>query len=371
VNSSEFPNIFPEIGPVTRNILFADFNDGPAGFNDTAWECEYEAILRHGLAGVAERVIREHSLALPDKIRESFQKAHFDSMAMTSTIVRQSLGGLEALASANVPFVVTKGPGIARAGVTLSDRPFVDLDVLVPPSSFGRAHDALASVGYQAASTSEQPWRSFNRFCREATNLRTDKGGSIDLHHRISPWYWSTRLSVDYLKRHVRPKEIFGVNLPLVSPEHNLLVVALHVVSDKTQPGQTVRVWRDLLVLTTKCSAQSVAQVADETGLSGWLSWILKCLPSEVQPTDLLELLDSQSRKLIGGRRLKLLLPPRLGSRHVLGEALRLPVPRAALFAAGMLVPSSNYLVDRFPDERHRYLVWWRSAIQNVLSGPK
>jgi hypothetical protein len=164
---------------------------------------------------------------------------------------------------------VTKGPGIALEGATVADRAYIDLDVLVEPVHFNAARCALSSVGYKEEIRSVQPWRSFDQYCREAINLRTEGGGSIDLHHRVAPWYWSTGLSRNLLRAAVRPTDVFGLQLPLVSAEHNLLVAALH--SDKNHTGQTYRAWRDLLVLARRCCVDSVVkQLAKRDYTNGW-----------------------------------------------------------------------------------------------------
>ena len=86
--------------------------------------------------------------------------------------------------------------------------------------------------------------------------------------------------------------------------------------------------------------------------------------PAEVQPVELLDRLGDQA-EIHAIWRLKMLLPPRFGSRHLLGQVFRLPVSHAVLFTAGMLVPSPGYLRTRYPKHRHPYLKWWSSLHEN------
>jgi hypothetical protein len=364
-HSEGLPNIFPRLGPVSKLVLFADFYNQDASPSEEEWCAECELLIRYGLAGVANRLIRQRSLAVPMEILRRLREAQFVDMTVSSTTVKKSAGGLEALRSARIPFVITKGPGIALEGINIADRPFMDLDVVVEPRRFMDARRVLASIGYAEKDRTKQPWDSLNRVCREAVNLRTEDGGSIDLHHRVPPWYWSSGLTLEVLKDKASSRAIFGVNIPLVAPEHNLLVAALHVVSDKSRPGQNYRVWRDVLVLARKCSTDAAAKAASDTNLTTWLAWILGCLPSEVQPRELLDRLRNHPARLQGSWRLRMILPPKFGSRHLLGQAFRLPAPNAALFAASMLVPSPEYLRMRYPDERHPYRTWWRSTHKN------
>jgi Uncharacterised nucleotidyltransferase len=374
IHRDALPNIFPTLGPAMSFVLFSGFNMAE-GENVTGqdWDGECSSLVSNGLAGVARRVIADRSLSVSAGTMKRLQDAEFDDMTRTAVAVERSLLGIDSLVSADIPFVVIKGPGIARASTSLSDRPFMDLDVFVAPTNFEEARRALASIGYEENAATRPTWDVFNRFCREAVNLRTTSGGSIDLHHRVSPWLWSRGLTFEFLHRGACVSEVFGIPMQLASLEHNLLVAALHVVSDKSRPGQTYRIWRDLLVLAKRCSNDSILHAASQTDLCGWLAWILSCLPEAVRPTALVSELEAREASIPSHRRLQMLLPPRFGSRHQLGQIFRLPVLHAALFAAGMAVPSPGYLQLLYPASRHRYLTWWGSVPRKFVreaSGP-
>jgi hypothetical protein len=350
---------------VARFVLFSDFLPEHPPTNEHAWRSEADLLVREGLAGVAVRLYRDYSLNLPADVLEILEHAQFNDMAATTAMVSRSQGGIQALRKAGIPFVITKGPGIAMLAPSISDRPFTDLDLVVEPSRFADAMGTLTASGYREDRLSVQPWESFNRFCREAVNLRTLEGGSIDLHHRIAPWYWSSGLTFDLLEDAASPIDVFGIPLPLISPEQNLLVSALHIVSDKGRPGQSTRVWRDFLLLARNCNLDLALEIASGAGLCGWLSWILKCLPLEFRPEELSSKLLKYNQTIKGRLRLKLLLPPRLGSEHTVGQMYRLPVPNAALFAAGMTIPSPTFLNLRYPDSPHPYLTWWDQSLKH------
>jgi hypothetical protein len=349
-----------------RFTLFADFGDDEPVPSDVAWRAECTSIVTHGLAPVAHRLIHDRSIPAPDDVVKEFRNARFNDSAFTMTVVSRSRAGIDGLRAAGIPFAVIKGPGIASVCGTVSDRPFADLDVVVQPERFLAARDVLRRSGYAEQSRTIQPWDSFNRICREATNLRTPDGGSIDLHHRVSPWYWSSGLSFDHLASGLEETDVFGVRLPLVSTVDNLLVAALHVVSDRSRPGQTFRVWRDLLILLDSCSVDDVVAAATRVRLTDWLAWILSCLPDSVRPDHVIDTLRASPEDLTGGFRLRMLLPPGLGSQHLLGHVFRLPWPNACWFVAGMAVPAPSYLKLRHPTERGRYVRWWVDSLRNA-----
>ncbi|HEY4929207.1 MAG TPA: nucleotidyltransferase family protein [Acidimicrobiales bacterium] len=349
-------------------VVFADFADHGPIPSENAWLVEGPEVIGHGLAGVARRLIHERSLTVPPDITRAIQEAQFEELTMSALAVNRSQAGLAALEAAGVHYAVTKGPGIAILGRAVSDRPYVDLDVVVDPADFGEARNVLARGGFTEREETRQPWSTFDRHCREAVNLRTPIGGSIDLHHRVSPWFWSGELSRAVLAASVPRTGVFGVELPLASPVHNLLACALHVVSDKGRPGQTVRVWRDLVVLVAACDVDEVVQAAAATGLVEWLAWILGCLPVDVRPRELMAKLDGQAGDVRGRFRLTKLMPPGIGANPLLGHAFRLPVPNAALYVAGMLMPSPTFLRHRYPDRGQRYLTWWRDSFRSITT---
>jgi putative nucleotidyltransferase-like protein len=365
------PNIFPDMGPVIRFVLFSEFSREPLDSVEFDWSAELETIISHGLAGLARRAIRDHSISVDNSIVDRLQHFQFLNMQSTAHVVRRSKVGLDCLSEASIPFVLTKGPGIAVHSAAISDRPFVDLDVVVSPSRFRDALSVLRDNDFVENTVTMEPWDSFNRFCREAINLRNQTGGSIDLHHRVSPWYWSGGLSVDLLIESAQVADIFGVELPLASAPLNLMVAALHVVSDRGRPGQTLKIWRDLLVLINSCSPDSILECAHKTDLTEWLGWILGSLPATLQPTDLIDSLAGQGGRTHGQFRLRRLLPPRIGAQHpMLGRMIRIPLPQAAFFTAGTLVPSPSYLRLRYPNSAHRYFKWWRGSLNNFRAEP-
>ena len=355
------PNIFPSIGPATSLVLFSDFVE-PALVTQDDWLNEIGLIVGQGMAGLARRLVHEYAIQLPRSVIELLQQTTFFDQSLTTRTLKCSGSGLQWLSEAEIPYVVTKGPGIALMGRSPSDRPFMDIDVVVAPARFSDALRLLRSTGYSESPLTMQTWDSFNLYCREAVNLRNEDGGSIDLHHRISPWYWSKGITFDLLQRDAIPVTMYGEHFTAVSPIHNLLITALHIVSDKSRPGQTVRAWRDLLVLVEKCPVASVVEAALVTGLIPWLFWILRCLPLDVQPAELLDALAGFDHRINGTSRLKMLMPQRIGAQHPIGQVFRIPLPHAVLYVAGMAMPSPTYLRTRYPDEKRRYSLWLRDS---------
>ena len=277
-----------------------------------------------------------------------------------AAMARNSGGALDSLYEAGIDFVITKGPGIGLLSKSRADRTFGDLDVIVRPEDFLASVQILSGFGFFERLDTRPPRVLFGLHCREAINLRSPNGASLDIHHRIPPWLWSSALTVDVLLRDSVLLDYEGSRFPIASPPHNLLVTALHIVSDQGQPGQTLRSWRDLVLLAQSCDPERTIRSAREAGLCGWLEWIIRSLPEELRPLKLLELLSGDSSPIAHHTRLQMMLSPRATSRRAVEQVLRIPMKKWLYFAVTMAYPCRSYVQVRFPGRRAPYLHWWR-----------
>jgi hypothetical protein len=216
-------------------------------------------------------------------------------------------------------------------------------------------------MGFSERLRNKQPWPIFDRLCREGLNLESATGGSVDLHHHVPPWLWAQDLGFDELCRHQQIVSYAGVDLPCLSAEANLLVAALHLVSDRNRPGRTLLIWRDLAQLAKACDPAIVASLARSAHVDGWLAATIQALPPFARPEAVAAAVGTPSISR-GRRRLRLMLSEggRYGVRAT--QPLRLPLLSAVLHEIGMAVPSPTFLRLRYPAGRHRYIRWWREG---------
>jgi len=125
--------------------------------------------------------------------------------------------------------------------------------------------------------------------------------------------------------------------------------------------------WRDVVTLARGCHSDEVLSVAERCDLVGWLRWIIGELPEEVRPSELSDVLLTSGRRPGNRLRLRHLLPPSFGSRHTIGQALRLPALNSLCYLAGMLVPCRQFLRTKLPGSRLTYVQWWSACIQRFL----
>jgi hypothetical protein len=361
--------LFPKLTAVVEAVLFVDFAEPSEEMLRSAWtNNDLEVIARQRLASLALRMVRTHSLDLPRSYVAALRTASFAASSKTFALTQASARALAALGSTKIPFVVSKGPGVALVCRSLSDRPFTDLDVLVAPADFGRALREMAALGYVEEPQSRPPWPWFCRYCMEAVNLRNPDGGSIDLHHHVPPWLWARELDSKLLIAAGEMRHFSGSDLPLLPPVYNLLVTALHVVSDHDRPGQTLMAWRDVVTLAHASSARDVVAAAEVSGLVGWLRWIIGELPDKVRPTGLWGILESSEAQPSSAFRLRRLLSPAFSSRHAVGHALRLPLANSSCYLAGMVVPSRKFLGAKLAKPTLPYFRWWQDCARRLLN---
>lgn len=117
--------------------------------------------------------------------------------------------------------------------------------------------------------------------------------------------------------------------------------------------------WRDLLTLARVCEPYDVLTLAARYDLVGWLRWIISELPEFVRPVPLWDLLRMSGEEPTNMLRLRHLLPPAVGSRHIIGQALRLPIGNALSYLVAMSVPSRRFLQTKLPGSRFSYVKWW------------
>jgi hypothetical protein len=323
--------------------MFADFDASLVAPTDTQWRRDVEELSNQRLAGTACRLVRERNLPLPSAAITALRNATFDWSVVTTSARQHAGAAQELLSRAGIPSVLTKGIGIALHYPTLLERPFSDVDFLVERAHFRGAMSVLRSEGYVEAQRNRSPRPELDRYTREAVNLESPSGGKVDVHQRLPPWLWSDGLTVRDMLRRATHVPVDGQRLIVASPEDNLLVSALHVVSDRDRPGSTLLAWRDVQVLLDVARPDTLAALARASGMVSWLRWIVSMLPPTASGDRLTSAMAAMTADLRHPRRLRALVAPRRLRGHPITRVLRLPSPRAAVYLAASLAPSAEY----------------------------
>jgi Uncharacterised nucleotidyltransferase len=353
--------LFPPMGRAAERALFHGIDGAPPGASPEDWARDLHLIVHHRLAGLALAAVAADGTKLDQRTEELLTQARETDVVRSMAAEVAAPAAIARLREADVSSVVTKGPGIADTYPQPALRPFRDIDILVSRERFPRARRGLESLGFHSLPDRERPRAYFDLQCREAVNLFRDDGTSIDLHHHIPPWIWGRRLHFQDIRHRAQMFQLPAGTIPVADRLHNLVIACLHLISDGGRPGQTLLIWRDLVSLAHATDPRDGAEEARRVGLDWCLSFVLRALPDFARPPELLHHLGGARPDPAEGFRLRHLLPPAVGSRHVVGQAFRLPFPNAVSFLAGYLVPSRAFLKGRYGSP-NAYRRWWGDA---------
>lgn len=353
--------LLPDMGKGTVQALFHGIPGAPSGAEPEDWARDLHVIGHHRLAGLALAAAAADGTRLDQRTDYLLTQARDSDVVRSMAAEAAAPAAISRLREAGVSSVVTKGPGIADTYPQPALRPFRDIDILVPQEGFVLAKEALEATGFHSLPDRERPRAYFDLHCREAVNLFRDGGTSVDLHHHIPPWIWGRRLRFADIRDRAQPFQLPTGRIPVADRVHNLLIACLHLISDGGRPGQTLLIWRDLVSVARATDPRGGAEEARRIGLDWCLAFVLRALPMYARPTELLRELGAARPGRADGFRLRHLLPPAVGSRHVIGQAFRLPFPNAVSFMAGYLLPSRAFLTGRYGSP-NAYRRWWGDA---------
>lgn len=328
----------PPMSATVRALVFEGFVPLPR-LGPRDWLGAANEIQELGLEGTALRVLSGADLVPLPQLLHSLRTMQFDRVLFSRVQSAAAAEITRDLESHGIMAAVMKGPSVARHYQIQLERTYSDVDILVPTSKFNAAMQRLSEAGYAERSGTEMPRRVLVRFGREATNLHTLEGRSVDVHHHISPWLWGRALSFDIILEGCTRSPDGWLE---VSPVHNLLIVALHLVSDRGVPLKNLRCLRDAAMLLQHCEPRAVVREARRVRLGGWLHWVLGLLPEEVPGRDVLmsELADDA---IPGAWRLRIMLSPTVVRRAGIEQLLRLPLAAWPVFVGSYMVPSHRY----------------------------
>jgi hypothetical protein len=137
---------------------------------------------------------------------------------------------VDALQSAGIRSLLLKGPALSRwLYEDESQRPYVDIDLLVDPATLDRAEQVLNHAGFRRMGLDTLPT---DRPKYAVTLRRSDNGLAVDLHHALlgaegdEPTQWVE------LSRDTTTIEVGGFPVEVLGQPGRALVLALHAAKD-------------------------------------------------------------------------------------------------------------------------------------------
>lgn len=223
-----------------------------------------------GLSGVAARAIAEGDLTLPGRVADSVTRDWAAARAWCDQVDRQCARvaavalrahGEEGLA----PPVLLKGSAVARRYRDPAVRPYVDVDLLVPPDEVQRWSQLLRGLGYWAP---EPEVEAVRRRYQESVNfLSADPSGKAgcDLHACLFIERRARALTYTHVAARSQASAFPGLLEP--ARDMQLIVLALHLAHHTKDTWRLI--WlRDFLELATSEAVDSARRVAADHGVA-------------------------------------------------------------------------------------------------------
>ncbi|PBB97942.1 nucleotidyltransferase family protein [Mesorhizobium sp. WSM3862] len=152
------------------------------------------------------------------------------TMSMNAACIGDSIAIHQVLQDRQIDCVFLKGP--LQQQLLYGDhfmKPSGDVDILVCPSGFAAAREALRSAGYEVAGKSRSVW--WVRFLGEQHMVRDDgvRAATVDLHYRLQQPGSPSPRDIDGFLRRKREVKVAGASMPLISASDTLLLSCISV----------------------------------------------------------------------------------------------------------------------------------------------
>ncbi|HEY9667299.1 MAG TPA: nucleotidyltransferase family protein, partial [Coleofasciculaceae cyanobacterium] len=191
---------------------------------DIDWTYLTQLALRHGvmpllyfnLNNTCPNAVSKTTL---EQYRSYFHTNTLHNLFLTSELLKL----LNMFAEHGIPAIPYKGPVLAASvygNITL--RQFCDLDLLVHTQDFQKSRELLISQGY----------RHWHELGWEAGFINDNNRVHIDLHQRITPWYFPFQLDFDRLWQCLEPICLASTTVVNLSAEDLLLILCVQFSRD-------------------------------------------------------------------------------------------------------------------------------------------
>jgi hypothetical protein len=161
--------------------------------------------------------------AVPKKILQELGEHFYDNTGRNLFLTKELVKVLEFFEAHEIPSIPYKGPVLAASVYgNLALREFGDLDILVNERNYPTAQQLLMDGGYCLA----------KQFENESTLVDPTGRIAVDLHKGLTAREFSCPLSFTYLSGRLERMVLAGTEVPTVSPEDTLLMLAIQITKD-------------------------------------------------------------------------------------------------------------------------------------------
>jgi hypothetical protein len=195
---------------------------------DIEWTYLVRTALAHGVMPLLHRSLHATCPnAVPKAILKQLREHFYANAGRNLFLAKELLKLLHLLEAHEIPAIPYKGPVLAASVYgNLLLRQFGDLDILVRERDYERAQHLLIAQEYRLMKEAE--W--------ESTFLNRSERVAVDLHKGLTPREFPCPLNFEYLSRRLRRIILAGTEVPSLSPEDTLLMLAIQITKDAGTP---------------------------------------------------------------------------------------------------------------------------------------
>lgn len=201
---------------------------------------------------------------------------------------RASAEAVTALRRAGIPSILLKGPCLARWLYDHeSERPYVDADLLVPPSRFEAAESVLTGLGFRriGLESIRGDWP------RHAVALQRVHD-TVDLHRTLVGVAVDDEVLWRELSTRTEPMAVGGADVAVPAPHVRALIVGLHAAKDAGRAPKTIEDLGRAVRWVPYGTWERAAELAGVLGARGALAAGLRRVEGGRELADRLGLVD-------------------------------------------------------------------------------
>jgi putative nucleotidyltransferase-like protein len=196
------------------------------------WPVVLERAYDHEVYPLLYRNLRELGFpGVPDAVQAELKRAFLANAIRNKLLAEELARLLGLLGKAGIPVIPLKGITLAESLYgDAASRVCADIDILVPPDKVAQALNLILAIGYRDDFRdpffSKLAWR----YGRHYHLAREDQGVSLllELHWKLVQHSSKNDEAIKDLWAEARPKTSFGATALALSPEWELLYLALH-----------------------------------------------------------------------------------------------------------------------------------------------
>ncbi|HET9789308.1 MAG TPA: nucleotidyltransferase family protein [Pyrinomonadaceae bacterium] len=191
---------------------------------DIDWGYLIRVARGHGVMPLLYRTLNSRcSDAVPKEILQELREHFYANAGRNLFLTKELIKIVEFFEAHGIPSIPYKGPVLATSVYgNLAFREFGDLDILVKERNYPTAQQLLMHRGYSLA----------KQFEYESTFMDSTGRIAVDLHKGMTAREFSCPLNFTYLSGRLQRMVLAGTEVPTLSPEDTLLMLAIQITKD-------------------------------------------------------------------------------------------------------------------------------------------